>query len=343
MQKRGVSIAFAFGSVLFLSGCVGNGTSVDVNGDGVNVKTPGVSVQTSSEGVNVNAGGGTSVQTGQNGVNVNTGSAMVQTGGGGTATSEGSQQESNDSSKNVVLIMDASGSMNAVLGGEKKIDIAKRSAGMYIDSLASGTNLSIVTYGHIGSSSVADKAKSCAGIEEIYYFGTVNAFLAKSKVNALPALGWTPIAKSLEKGRGILSTKAGGNKEILLVSDGQETCGGDPVAIAKSICSMGIRVDVIGFNVSGADEQQLQNIARQCGGYASVNSESEFKTVIQSGNLQVVTPGASVKIQGGKLEVLTNDAQVQTGSDGLKVNTNAVDVKTGSGGVKVNVPNVPGF
>ncbi|MGH8878676.1 MAG: vWA domain-containing protein, partial [Stackebrandtia sp.] len=59
-------------------------------------------------------------------------------------------------------------------------------------------------------------------------------------------------------------TKADGSKTILLISDGEETCGGDPVKTAEKISSAGLdlRVHVIGFQVDEKTRKQLTEIAK---------------------------------------------------------------------------------
>ena len=52
----------------------------------------------------------------------------------------------------------------------------------------------------------------------------------------------------------------------MLVSDGKETCQGDPVVAAKALAAKGITVHTVGFVVDTAARGQLQAIARVTGG-----------------------------------------------------------------------------
>ncbi len=184
--------------------------------------------------------------------------------------------------KNLVLIFDASGSMAARIGGKRKIDIAKEAAWKFIDQVANEKNfaLSIVVYGHKGGNAQSQKSVSCAGIEEIYYLGDVNAEIAKSKLNKFDATGWTPIADSFKKAKEILADKPNDENFILLLSDGKEMCDGDPVATIKEIKKEGLNVkaDVIGFDVGGTDESQLKAIAEAGDGdYFSVSNAVDLE------------------------------------------------------------------
>lgn len=314
-----------FGFALSLS-LVGCGSKVKTQDGNVDVNTPDASVK---------------VQDGN--VDIKTPGAEVKTNGGDVEiNTSGKESGSMKKKRNVVMIIDASGSMNAKLGGKSKMDIAKESAAKLIDKMGSDVNLSVVAYGHKGGNTQAQKTTSCNGIEEIYYFGPIDGSVAKSKINALPAVGWTPIEKSIVKAKEILAKYPGGDNGILLISDGEETCGGDPVARAKEVCAANMRVDVIGFNVSGVAETQLKNVSiGGCGAYASVDSADDFNVVINGEDLHVKASGTIIDIEGGSVKVDTQDALIQTGPDGVDVQTDGVDVKTNDNGVDVRMPGMP--
>lgn len=191
------------------------------------------------------------------------------------------------SKTNIVMIFDSSGSMAAKIDGKSKMDIAKNATNKFVEGIKdSEVNLSMVVYGHKGSNSANDKAVSCAGIEEVYWFGPVDPTVIKTKFNNLNPTGWTPIASSLEKAKNILVEKSlkGDNNIILLVSDGEETCGGNPIAVTQGIknANLGIKVNVIGFDVGGATEDQLKKIAEAGDGqYSSVKNEKDFEMIFQ--------------------------------------------------------------
>jgi len=198
--------------------------------------------------------------------------------------SQGSFEEKTVERKinNTILIFDASGSMAGKIDGQRKIDIAKDAAKKFISSLkGSDVNLGILVYGHKGSNNIKDKAVSCAGIEELYYIGQVDDRVANNKIDQFQPTGWTPIADSFKRASEMLGKYSGEqyNNSILLVSDGTETCDGDPVAEAKRLKDSGLNVtaNVIGFDVAGVDEKRLQEIAKSGGGdYYSVKNRSDF-------------------------------------------------------------------
>ena len=71
---------------------------------------------------------------------------------------------------------------------------------------------------------------------------------------------------------------------MVLVTDGIESCGGDPVRAARELREQGIVVHVIGFglgNVADEDSASLQNIAWASGGqYVTAGSAEELKAAL---------------------------------------------------------------
>lgn len=91
-----------------------------------------------------------------------------------------------------------------------------------------------------------------------------------SGIDGLNAGGSTGIETALRDAVADLDSHAG-EKTILLVSDGEETCGGDPCGAMASIVDSGVNVVVntIGFQTQGTPaEPQLKCIADSTGGSA---------------------------------------------------------------------------
>jgi hypothetical protein len=100
-------------------------------------------------------------------------------------------------------------------------------------------------------------------------------------INTFQPTGWTPIAASLEEAEEDFSSYSseGQTNLIYIVSDGIETCDGDPVAAAQEINSSNIQaiVNVIGFDVDAQAKAQLQAVAQAGGGqYVEARSAEEL-------------------------------------------------------------------
>jgi Ca-activated chloride channel homolog len=75
------------------------------------------------------------------------------------------------------------------------------------------------------------------------------------------------------------------NKNIVyVVSDGIETCDGNPVEAAASLKDSGVApvVNIIGFDVNGKDQQQLEEVAKAAGGtYQNVKSQEQLDNELE--------------------------------------------------------------
>ena len=202
-----------------------------------------------------------------------------------TAKKETKQRQ--NTKTNVIVLLDASGSMNGTVPGGKKIDLAKSSILSFVSSLPKDTNASLLVYGHEGTGSDEDKAKSCGKIDTLYPLKPYNQAQFQSAMNKFNASGWTPLSQAISKARDILtnySSKEYTNK-IYIVSDGIETCDGNPVKAAQSLQDSNIQatVNIIGFDVDDDGVRQLKQVAEAGKGeFIQVSDKTELEAQIQN-------------------------------------------------------------
>ncbi len=165
---------------------------------------------------------------------------------------------------NVELIIDDSGSMAQKIGGGKKIDVAKQVFSGLVQDLPADSVVAVRTYGRRQPYT----ARDCADMELLIPFGPNTAARVLPGVQALKPNGMTPIAASLDAAAKDFAGKEGQNNIILLLSDGEEDCHGDPCAAAKTLRDSGIHleINVIGLHVTPAEREQLQCVANAGGG-----------------------------------------------------------------------------
>jgi hypothetical protein len=164
--------------------------------------------------------------------------------------------------RSIALILDASGSMNAKLAaGGTRLDAAKTAVAAFVEKLDPKVRLSYRAYGHQSPT----KEKNCKDTELLVDFNAAgankDAVLAKTR--DIKAQGYTPITYVIELAAKDVA-KEPGERAVVLVSDGKETCEGDPCAAAKALAAADAKlvIHTIGFNVDAAARYQLQCVAR---------------------------------------------------------------------------------
>ena len=173
-------------------------------------------------------------------------------------------QTCNTADRSVLLLLDASGSMNAKLpNGESRIAVAQRAIKGVAGFVPAQAQLALRMY---GAQSPASQ-KNCQDTTLAVPFGPAgaNGGSITTAVDAAKAQGYTPIAFSLGQAANDFPAEAK-ERVIVLVSDGKETCQGDPVVAARALAAKGTTVHTVGFVVDTAARGQLQAIARATGG-----------------------------------------------------------------------------
>ena len=166
----------------------------------------------------------------------------------------------------LVVAVDTSGSMGTEAGGTVKMDAARGAASAFLAQLPDAVSVDVVAFGDLGDNDEAGRAESCAGVETLA--AGVGAAEADGALANLAPRGWTPLAAAIEAAGAALSDAEAGANAVYVVSDGRETCGGDPIAAARSLHASGKRaiVDVIGFDLDAQDRVELEAVAEAGGG-----------------------------------------------------------------------------
>ncbi|EOP57936.1 hypothetical protein IIW_00089 [Bacillus cereus VD136] len=189
---------------------------------------------------------------------------------------------------NVEIIIDSSGSMAGKVDGKTKMEVAKEAVRNFAKSLPKEANVSLVAYGHKGSNKEQDKEASCGAIDTVYSRQAYQEQSFQQALDQFQSTGWTPLAGALQKSMDNFASAPGEKNTniIYVVSDGIETCGGDPVAVAKQLGDSNIQpiVNVIGFDVDNESQQQLKQVAEATKGkYVSVKNTKELESEFQKG------------------------------------------------------------
>lgn len=182
----------------------------------------------------------------------------------------------------VALVLDASGSMKENLpDGVTRMDAAKRAVGKLVSTLPGDTRLAFRAYGHQSPT----KEKNCKDTALLSPFGSVTQVkeTVVAQANALVPQGYTPISYALQQAANDLTSEEATAHTLVLVSDGKETCPGDPCAVAKSLAEADAKlvIHTIGAGVDGATREQLSCISNAARGmYQDAGNTAELEKVV---------------------------------------------------------------
>lgn len=200
---------------------------------------------------------------------------------------------------NIVLIVDASGSMLGQIDGQPKIDLARRALETVITQVPDDARLAIRTYGTQRSGDCSDL--SLVKPLDVHPKEEILASLATIRP---VAQGMTPLADSLQAVDQDLG-EAQGSAVVILVSDGAETCDRDPVEVAGWLKSRRpeLRIHVIGFDIGDPEAgERLRAIAETGGGsYFDASGAEQLTAALQEAiqlSYQVVDEQGRVVVSG---------------------------------------------
>jgi Ca-activated chloride channel family protein len=192
----------------------------------------------------------------------------------------------NDGSLQVLLILDASGSMgDALLDGQTKMNAAKIAINKLVKQLAPSVRLGLRVYG--GGLTVKSP---CADTRLQVPIQVNPAEKIKVVLETLTPAGPTPISQSLVDAVNGDFPLPNAKKHIILISDGAETCSTSPCPIVLDLLRKHpeLKLDVIGFGqLDNTTTKQLNCVAAATfGRLVKANSakdlEQQLTSIIQA-------------------------------------------------------------
>jgi hypothetical protein len=161
----------------------------------------------------------------------------------------------------VEVVLDASGSMLKREGGKTRMALALSALEQMVQKeLSAKTEFALRVFGH-------RQAGSCQSDLEIP-LSALNKQVVSQKMAGIHAqnLAKTPIAASLDH---VAQDLAGhkGPAIVVLLTDGEETCGGDPRASIQRLIDAGtdVRINVVGFSIGDSGLKRLFEAWAQVG------------------------------------------------------------------------------
>lgn len=175
----------------------------------------------------------------------------------------------------VIIILDASGSMWAQIDGKPKLEIARESLRTVLQSVPADDEIGFMAYGHRTKG-------SCEDIELIVPPQAGSASAISAAADSMKFLGKTPLTAAVKQAAEALKYTED-KATVVLITDGLETCGGDPCALGKELKETGVdfRADVVGFGLTADEGKQIACLAENTGGkYIQASDEKALQEAL---------------------------------------------------------------
>jgi Ca-activated chloride channel family protein len=180
--------------------------------------------------------------------------------------------------RNVIIILDASNSMEDPIGGATKWEQAKKALYETLQKIPPEVRVGLRVYGHKYFKSGAsgflgifdngqDDMRNCQQSELMVPLSSGNRDNIYRQLDLLQPTGRTPISYSIRQSVANDFTGATGKRSIILISDGRETCANvDPctetVKMVRSGTINNVKINVVGYGLQDpVAESQLKCVA----------------------------------------------------------------------------------
>ncbi|MGB6221744.1 vWA domain-containing protein [Haloferula sp.] len=188
----------------------------------------------------------------------------------GTLTVRANPQTSFGNGSAIEVILDASGSMLQKMDGKRRIEIARETLiSLISESIPAGTPFALRVFGH-------KEAESCRTDLEIP-LSPLDPVVHGAQIGNINAinLAKTPIAASLAAVPSDLA-EVPGERIVILLTDGEETCDGDPALTIRALRKAGtdLRVNIVGYAIDDENLRQTFESWAALGGGQYLNAPS---------------------------------------------------------------------
>jgi hypothetical protein len=190
------------------------------------------------------------------------------------------QQGDKPPARNLEIVLDVSGSMNAKLGDKTRWKTALAMLEEVVAALPEDLNVGLRVYGHRHSSK---SAQTCKDTELVVPIAKLDRKKILGTASKLKPRGETPLIYSA--GQTINDLKAAGGGSVILITDGEESCKGDAKALAAEIAESGVdlTLNIVGFTITGdAVAAELGTLAGSTGGrYYSAQDGAQLSRAVK--------------------------------------------------------------
>lgn len=175
-------------------------------------------------------------------------------------------QGAGDQPSRVSMVLDASGSMRMAIDGHSKLAIATAAVREILEEWDPAIALGLVVYGHHPKGAPGE---ACKDIQILVPVDRGGADAVGAALDGIEARGATPMTDAVIAAAKD-AAKPGEEARVVLISDGEETCGKDPCRLNRVIeeTGVGLAAYVVGFDIlrNTRAQSQLRCLADETGG-----------------------------------------------------------------------------
>lgn len=174
-----------------------------------------------------------------------------------------------------MLVLDASGSMWGQIDGVNKIVTAREVVRDSLQSVVGDRPVGLIAYGH-------NRKGDCADIEILVPPGSGQSTIVAAAVDGINPKGKTPLTDAVRQAARAMRHEEN-RATVVLVTDGLETCGADPCALARELERSGLdfTAHVVGFGLSREDGAAVACLAEETGGrYFKADNKGELAAAV---------------------------------------------------------------
>ena len=166
---------------------------------------------------------------------------------------------------NVVVVVDASGSMGAPMGGSTRMSVAKDALKQVLDQIPDTTHVGILVFPRGNW---------------VYPLGPRKESMLAGAIDSIQSGGGTPLGEYMKRGADVLLNARRkqfgyGTYRLLVVTDGEASDRGKVEAFTPDIISRGITIDCIGVEMASR-----HTLATKVHSYRNANDPESLKQAI---------------------------------------------------------------
>ncbi len=189
-------------------------------------------------------------------------------------------QRTKKPTKNLEIVLDASGSMKLPLGKKTRwataLDVLQEVVAKLPDDFSVGLRL----YGH---RELPTSPRTCTDSQLVVPIRPLDRAALLAAAGKFKPLGETPLVYSVLQTPSDLKIAGGGT--VIVITDGEESCKGDPQAAVKRLGESGVNVtlNIVGFTLTAKQAQsQLAAFAEATGGhyYGAQNGQALARALL---------------------------------------------------------------